>query len=353
MDPAQAYIQRFQNRQRSSVTGDSNGSEDSGTPPEAPTLESAGGPRTTTTTSLVAYGQLVKHHHGLKDQSAVALDQFCEASSSDERQVLMFAEMIMIHALLKRQTKNESYTIPSTLDVTLKAYAVAFLLGHKTVAIRGLNVSGHIMNAMRELHILELPNAKDVAHTDIVLKAIGGKLTYFRNVIKTKVRLEPRSRTRQQRCNIAELTHAIISNLKCGIQPTLQLYMRIAFLRFCVVSYGALSDEAFWPKVDEVMDTWRRAIGTEVEISQVLTDVYEDDKRKYGKPQDTNHTSVDISLLPPWQKTLANHAAKVQRDTSKETTGKKRGYVEMTTGTPDPEDEDGRGSGGAEGSGSG
>ncbi|KAJ6461208.1 hypothetical protein DFH09DRAFT_822518, partial [Mycena vulgaris] len=234
------------------------------------------------------YGQLVKHHHGLKDQSAVALDQFCEASSSDERQALMFAEMVMIHTLLKRQTKNESYTIPSTFDVTLKAYAIAFLLGHKTVAIRGLNVSGHIMNAMRELHILELPNAKDVAHTDIVLKAIGGKLTYFRNVIKTKVKASLKNQAATR--NIAELTHAIISNLKCGIQPTLQLYMHIAFLRFCVVSYGALSDEAFWPKVDKVMDTsLLPSVPPDMFVHRVLTDMYEDDKCKYGKPQDTNH----------------------------------------------------------------
>lgn len=49
----------------------------------------------------------------------------------------------------------------------------------------------------------------------------------------------------------------------------------------------------------------------DISFHRVLTDIYSDDKAKYGDPADSTHTTVDISFIPEWQKTLGKHAAKV------------------------------------------
>src|ERR1700761_8388890 len=51
---------------------------------------------------------------------------------------------------------------------------------------------------------------------------------------------------------------------------------------------------------------------TNYTLYRVLSHVYHEDTAKYGKPEDTEYTTVDLSSLAAWQVTLGRHAAKVQ-----------------------------------------
>ncbi|KAJ7198299.1 hypothetical protein GGX14DRAFT_573537 [Mycena pura] len=331
MDPAQRILERIQ--QRSRINDDD---DDNGLPPSSDAFVGFGSERSETSTSLATYGNLVKRRFGLKDQPAGELDQFCQTSSAEERQVLLYAQILQLNARLKDNEKVDThYTIPAVLETSIKLYAIAFLLCHRTVAFRGSNAASHILNAMREESVKGLPNEKDVGHNNIVLRALRDKLTYFRNILKSKIKqsLKNGSSTR----NIASLTNAIISKLD-GIEPTLQLYMRIAYLRFCMINYGDLSDDAFWIKADQTLHAWQRAADTQTELSQILSHVYHEDTAMYGKPEDTEYTTVDLSSLAAWQVTLGRHAAKVQAS-------KKRTFEEMsgTNGVDERQVENGAG----------
>ncbi|KAJ7205044.1 hypothetical protein GGX14DRAFT_569192 [Mycena pura] len=273
MDPAQRILEQIQQRSRI----DNDDDDDIGLPPSSNTFVGFGSQRSETSTSLVTYGNLVKRRFGLKDQVGGELDQFCQ-----ERQVLLYAQLLQLNARLKDNEKVDThYTIPAVLETSIKLYAIAYLLCHRTVAFRGSNAASHILNAMRE--------ESDAGHNNIVLRAVRDKLTYFRNVLKSKIKqsLKNASSTR----NIASLANAIISKLD-GIEVTLQLYMRITYLRFCMVNYGTLSDDAFWIKADQTLYAWQRAADTQTELSQILSHVYHEDTVKYGKPEDTEYTTL-------------------------------------------------------------
>ncbi|KAJ7202408.1 hypothetical protein GGX14DRAFT_399571 [Mycena pura] len=262
MDPAQRILEQIQQRSRI----DNDDDDDIGLPPSSNTFVGFGSQRSETSTSLVTYGNLVKRRFGLKDQVGGELDQFCQTSSPEERQVLLYAQLLQLNARLKDNEKVDThYTIPAVLELRTSSMPC----GRR--ASRGL------------------PNEKDAGHNNIVLRAVRDKLTYFRNVLKSKIKqsLKNASSTR----NIASLANAIISKLD-GIEVTLQLYMRIAYLRFCMVNYGTLSDDAFWIKADQTLYAWQRAAGTQTELSQILSHVYHEDTVKYGKPEDTECTTL-------------------------------------------------------------
>lgn len=85
-------------------------------------------------TSLTAFGSLVKHHIKLTDKSAVALDQFCQVRnhsniplhfteflhqnrSPEERTVLLFAHVLELLDIARKNEKAELWTISSSLMV--------------------------------------------------------------------------------------------------------------------------------------------------------------------------------------------------------------------------------------------
>ncbi|KAJ6625340.1 hypothetical protein B0H10DRAFT_2212014 [Mycena sp. CBHHK59/15] len=143
--------------------------------------------------------------------------------------------------------------LKSFMQANISVYAQAFLLTSTTAAYRGLNAAEHILKAMRELNLTNLPSEKE----------------------------------------------------------------RLAFLRLCVWSYSTLNDEDFWLKVDSVMASYRKEAGTEVEISQLFTDIYADDKIRYGNPEETGRITERIEDADHWHKTLAKHAQNVQPHAAK------------------------------------
>ncbi|KAJ7246687.1 hypothetical protein C8J57DRAFT_1523393 [Mycena rebaudengoi] len=270
----------------SSPSMDSPGSNEGDTMDQSPDTPVPSG--SNATTPLVAFGHLVKRQTELTEQSTVAFDQFCALRTSDERQVMLFAHVLQMLEMARSNSR-------SSLLRKIHTYTQAFILSPTTTAYRGLNTAEHIVSAMRECGIKDLPPDEDTAANELVLTETCNKATYFRNILKTKLKASTAKKSDTR--NIAELAA--------------KLYQRLAFLRFCVVEYPALSEDEFWPKVDGIIDSYRKKCN-QAELNMLFTSFYDKDKAIYGDPATTEHQTVDIQTLVSWQKTVLKHSEAVQ-----------------------------------------
>ncbi|KAJ7259292.1 hypothetical protein C8J57DRAFT_1515365 [Mycena rebaudengoi] len=308
MDPTFAFLQ---NVKAASASGLSPSASASGS--NSPSLDSPGSNEEDTmdqspdtpvpsgsnvTAPLVAFGRLVKRQTELTEQSTVAFDQFCALRTSDERQVMLFAHVLQMLDMARSNSR-------SSLWRKIHSYTQAFILSPTTTAYRGLNTAEHIVSAMRECGIKDLPPDEDTAANELVLTETRNKATYFRNILKTKLKASTAKKSDTR--NIAELAA--------------KLYQRLAFLRFCVVEYPALSEDEFWPKA---------------ELNVLFTSFYDKDKAIYGDPATTKHKTVDIQTLVSWQTTVLKHSEAVQP-------APKKRKISEVEGSDDEEDGDGAG----------
>ncbi|KAJ7431156.1 hypothetical protein FB451DRAFT_1228321 [Mycena latifolia] len=305
-DPAQSLLTRVRNTPSSQVTPSPAPSENDGDAeiPTTPLLEST----SSNTPSLVAFGRLVKRKLDLSDASSAAFDQFCQPHSVDERQVLIYAQLLGLQDISKKNEKFETWSISADFGKKISAYVKAFVYSPTTISYRGLNVGEHIMKAMRECKVNDLPAEDDLRAVDLVLTKIRDKGTQLRNIYKTKVKesMEKGSTFR----NVATLSHKLLKNT--GIKATVQFYQRAALVRWCIASYPGLSDEEFWPRVDTTITTFRKQSSSDVELDKCFNAIYEEDKKTYGDPADTEYKTVDDAAVSGWQATLIKHAKAVQ-----------------------------------------
>ncbi|KAJ7902850.1 hypothetical protein B0H14DRAFT_3708320 [Mycena olivaceomarginata] len=256
----------------------------------------------------VSYASLVKNKMALSDAASVALDQFCQARAED-REVLLFAHVVQLLELFKKNEKMELWVISQDLDRKIVTYVKAFVFSPTTVSYRGLNVGEHILKAMRECKVKSLPDDDDTTANDLVLARIREKCTHYRNVYKSRVK-ESTAKDSPLR-NIAALSHRLAKN--SGIKATVQLYQRVALVRWCFVQYPDLEDDEFWPKaVDHTIDQFRKRSSNQEELNLCFNAIYEDDKKLYGDPAGTEFKSADIDQGPAWQVTLGKHARNIQ-----------------------------------------
>ncbi|KAF9541559.1 hypothetical protein CPC08DRAFT_650501 [Agrocybe pediades] len=160
---------------------------------------------------------------------------------------------------------------------------------------------------MRDVNTRDLPAESQVMECSEVLTTIGAALTGFRNVMKTKIRASL-SPDNQDTRNVADLTDALISNV--GLNHTLQLYMRVAVLRWVAESYPQ-AVEKYWEKVDEVLETWRKDAANQQHLISCFNRVYEQDILKYGKPSDTTYTVHASNSAHAWVQQIDRYATQV------------------------------------------
>ncbi|KAJ7835358.1 hypothetical protein B0H14DRAFT_2590347 [Mycena olivaceomarginata] len=230
----------------------------------------------------VSYASLVKNKMALSDAASVALDQFCQARAED-REVLLFAHVVQLLELFKKNEKMELWVISQDLDRKIVTYVKAFVFSPTTVSYRGLNVGEHILShfqkAMRECKVKSLPDDDDTTANDLVL---------------TRIREKCFRRTR-------------------AIKATVQVYQRVALVRWCFIQFPDLEDDEFWPKaVDHTIDQFRKQSSNQGELDLCFTAIYEDDKKQYSDPATTEFKAADIDQGPAWQVTLGKHARNIQ-----------------------------------------
>ncbi|KIK02141.1 hypothetical protein K443DRAFT_131972 [Laccaria amethystina LaAM-08-1] len=250
--------------------------------------------------SLQIFGQMLKGRKDFSEQTEAEFDAFCSLVSPDD------------HVILANK-KADKWSVSDELKESARIYSRVFILLPTTVAYCG-NVPKHIMPAMRDLKVDDMPPIKEVARLNLLCKLIDKFLTDCHNAVKEKIKnsLSVDSPT----CNIADLTHAVISNTP--VQPTLQLYMRMAFLRWCYVQYAHIvPDDGWWLMVDETIENFRTKLKDEYKISQTFNNLYQKDKLEYGNPADSSHQVIKPKDIVSWQSTVNMQAAQVQGKTKK------------------------------------
>ncbi|KZP29459.1 hypothetical protein FIBSPDRAFT_815986 [Athelia psychrophila] len=239
-------------------------------------------------------------------KSASDFESFMKASDVAEHMMILMATVLEVRDGLEAQKAVDEWRVPNQLKANIKVYSHAFVLSPLINSYRG-KASESLLEAMRELEIAEIPPTKETGQVKILITSISSTLTGQRNVLKTKISdsLKPESPTR----NIAALANAVIG--KSRIKPTLQLYIRLAFIRFHVVNYPSIEDENFWIRVDQTMEDWRSASLTAVEITQAYNNMYSADKELYGDPATSSFRVTDISLLEGWQLVMNTYSSSV------------------------------------------
>ncbi|KAJ6570350.1 hypothetical protein B0H10DRAFT_1840288, partial [Mycena sp. CBHHK59/15] len=274
--------------------------------PANPPLQSAAYNSIGNSSTLVSFGRLLKRQFKLSNQSSVAFDQFCQTGSSDERQAILFAYILELIDLGRKNDKAEAWTISPGLSVSviISHLPFFFVFSPTTTAYRGLKSAEHLVKAMRECKVADLPNEEETTQNEIVVVKVRGKMTYHRNVLKTKVC------TAMPNPQYCALANKVLSGTT--IKPTVQFYQRLAFLRWCVREYPNLPEDDYWPKVDEIINTYRTDCQSKIELDSVFNAIYEDDKRKYGDPSETDFTTEDIQADQKWQVTVRKHSENVR-----------------------------------------
>ncbi|KAJ6539947.1 hypothetical protein B0H10DRAFT_1933886 [Mycena sp. CBHHK59/15] len=153
-----------------------------------------------------------------------------------------------------------------------------------------------------------LPEEDDTVAVDLVLAKIRDKGTHYRNVYKTKVKESMEKDSPFE--NIAALSHKLIKST--NVKATVQLYQRVALIRWCLKEYPTVEDDDFWPKVDETIAKFRKDSNNQDELNLCFNTIYEDDKEAHGDPAKTDFKTVESEGVPGWQATLHKHARNVQ-----------------------------------------
>ncbi|KAJ6617528.1 hypothetical protein B0H10DRAFT_1948243 [Mycena sp. CBHHK59/15] len=76
--------------------------------------------------------------------------------------------------------------------------------------------------------------------------------------------------------------------------------------------FPGISDDEFWPKVDETIAKFHKDSNTDEELDLCFNAIYEDDKAKYRDPVHTDYKTVDVDTIPAWQVMLRKHAKNIQ-----------------------------------------
>ncbi|KAJ6628303.1 hypothetical protein B0H10DRAFT_2428881 [Mycena sp. CBHHK59/15] len=109
----------------------------------------------------------------------------------------------------------------------------------------------------------------------------------------------------------AERTH---SGEGTKIKATLQLYIRLATIRFVMVNYPVfVGTDAFWLKVDDVLDKNSKQSAMQAELDVLYNCYYDDDMAEYGDPAKTAHQTVESNETDTtsWQGIMRKHSVNV------------------------------------------
>ncbi|KAF7367439.1 hypothetical protein MSAN_00806600 [Mycena sanguinolenta] len=258
--------------------------------------------------TLVAFGNAVKHQVKLSEKSAVAFDQFLRLRTPEERNIVLFAHVLELLDISRRNERAEQFVISPTLGKKIRTYTLAFFLSPQLSAYRGPKASEHILNAMRDCKISELPPDSDTTSVQSVLSSIGERATHYRNVIKTTVASSLQHGSPLK--NIAALTSKLVQG--STLKATSQLYIRLAFIRYIMVEYPWLNEETFWLKVDEVIAQNSKSCETEKELNKLYNLFYKEDIMKHGDPATTAHKTSEFSEVDGgWQGVIRKHSVTV------------------------------------------
>ncbi|KAJ7044425.1 hypothetical protein C8F04DRAFT_1174855 [Mycena alexandri] len=232
--------------------------------------------------SMVAFGGMLKPQLKLTEKSMVVFDQFIRLRSGDEHNVMLFGHLLELLDIARKNEKADQWTIGSVLSRKINSYTQAFIPCPQLRAYRGLHLGEHVVST---------------------------KATHYRNILKAQVKtlLEPKSDPK----NIANLADKLLHGT--SMKHTLQFYLRLAFIRWVVVQYPWLTEETFWIQVDQAIKKKSQECKTKEELDKLYNFIYEQDIRAHGDPATTEHQVTEFNAaMPSWYVPVRTQAGKIQ-----------------------------------------
>ncbi|KAJ6618969.1 hypothetical protein B0H10DRAFT_1947178 [Mycena sp. CBHHK59/15] len=294
MDPVNQMLERLRSgnpRAPASAVSDSNDMDE-----DLPAVRSSLAFNTTpNASSLVSFGSMVKHQFKLTDKSTVAFDQFVQAYVIFDLWKSAMSCCLPTSLSCSTLPGGVKRVITAGLSKKINVYTQAFILSPQLSAYRGLCFAEHILKAMREANILDLPPEEETANVDLI-----------------QTSLEPKSDLE----NIANLADKVLHGT--SVKATLQFYVRLAFIanipsqRWVMVEYPWLSEETFWLQVDEVIKTNSKNCTTKAELDVFYNLIYQQDIADHDDPANSPHQTTEFNpSATTWQGIVLKHSAKV------------------------------------------
>ncbi|KAK0467037.1 uncharacterized protein EV420DRAFT_1474435 [Desarmillaria tabescens] len=289
--------------------------------------------------NMTATARRLKRKMEFSDEAEVDFDEF-STLSADKCQLYLMAVTLQTRDLLqKMQTSQESWEISKGLWKNISQYVKAFLLSSTAVCYVG-NSSYHVMVALREMNIKDLPSENDMTANALLQSRISACLTTKRSQIKDAVKVSIQdSKDGRALRNIACLTKHLIGKSNEKIPQTQQLYMRLSVVRHVYANIETARGDTFWAEVDRMLHGMR-AHGQELFI-YTLNEIYIKDKKEYGDPTKSGIRSVELASfhLPKWVKKINELTPKVQLSQGDgERPGKRQRTGDQNEGSDDDDD---------------
>ncbi|KAH6905395.1 hypothetical protein BKA70DRAFT_1292980 [Coprinopsis sp. MPI-PUGE-AT-0042] len=214
---------------------------------------------------------------------------------------------------LREDASVNTWRITPDLEINIVQYTRAFLLSSQVSFYRGQGMDTATVGLMRDLKVNGLPPSQQPSQIQVITSAVNSEFTYFRSTMKSKIiaSLEPNSQTG----NIANLTANLLSTTT--IRPTLQLYLRVAFLRWAYLDAekhetesGAPATEIYWEWVDKALLENLAEFPSKREMTEALNGIYKSDIKRWGSPALTHHQTVEPKDVEAWLSSVDAAAAK-------------------------------------------
>ncbi|KAL0954399.1 hypothetical protein HGRIS_003383 [Hohenbuehelia grisea] len=174
--------------------------------------------------------------------------------------------------------------------------------------------------------LMDLPAADEFGKMEAVKSIVGQCLIDFQSFIKAQ--LFESCTADSDIHNVGDLTLTLIQSTQ--LQPTLQLFIRVAFLRWHVTQYPKLAENSWWPRVDTTLDNLRTTFRTEADINNQLLIKYQNDKKQYGDPASSACRPVAVANISVWQRTIGLHAARCEKGQAGSVKRRKRKNTELS-----------------------
>ncbi|KAI5888158.1 uncharacterized protein SCHCODRAFT_01174222 [Schizophyllum commune H4-8] len=246
--------------------------------------------------------EFVQRVHGLFELtgSERGLEEYRRTDSVLEAAYIIACAVAKLQQVLERgPALRPRFQMTAELENTARRYAKLFLFSPRITAYRGNNAAELVIRAMRANNVPDMPDPS--GHDDDLLASfIRGELTTFRSQIKAKV-----FHSLDHSCayhNVADLTASIIQSENAA-RPTVQMFMRFAFLRWHAENYADHSD--WWQAVDDTLLEYKRTL-SQPELEVTFNRHYQDDVGSPHDPTNAKHPirssvrAVEPSSIPRW-----------------------------------------------------
>jgi len=259
---------------------------------------------------------IIKNSIVLSTQSQNLLDI---VASNSNQFGLYFQTALLLSSRDMLLAMEESWETPKELQINVKQYGWAFLLGPHLPIYRDIN--RRLLKVLRKADIKHVPSDSDRGRTHILSSTITREVTLIRSAIKSAIvkslsgdvtpAATGSSNTGRAKSteaagrDIASVVHFIARNT--DVKITVHHYIRVAFLRWCAKKHeknlkkNDSEKDDYWGAVDGELAGIRKKMPASDAQGKLFTEIYNRDLVAYGQPSLVGFQLHSTNEVGKWQ----------------------------------------------------